>query len=62
MPYGQQQKIAGIELGYGNGAAPRQRMALRDDDEELFVVDWLYLDARRFVGQRENRRVELARS
>ena len=36
-------------------------MALRNDDLELFVVEGLDFDARRFVGQRENRGVELTR-
>ena len=60
MAHGQQQQLAGIELVDGNRAAPRERMPLRHDHLELFVVDGLYLDTGRFVGQRENRGVELA--
>ena len=61
MPDRQQQQLAGVELADRNRAPPRERMPLRHDDLELFVVDGLYLDAGRFVRQRENRGVELAR-
>src|SRR5690606_31834090 len=40
-------------------AAPRELVTLRHDDEELLVVDRLYLDTGRLVGKSDDRGIEL---